>query len=266
MWTTAELKERAKVALSGCYWKGFAVALIYGFLSGRFNLSFNFPSGNTNYNQDFSGGFEGIDTSWLAGILAISLGIFFVVFLFALAFQVFLTNPFEVGTKRYFLTGGELAGDLDSPAFNLIGHAFKSGRYGNIVKTMFLKNLYQFLWSLLFIIPGIIKGYAYAMVPYILADNPEMEAGEAIELSKEMTNGEKMDMFILDLSFLGWWLLGLLACCIGVVFVQPYYMATHAELYRTLREKALDEGICSYEDLGFQSPEEDAVSEDEIEY
>ncbi len=75
------------------------------------------------------------------------------------------------------------------------------------------------------------------MVPYILADNPSIGAERAIQLSNRMTGGEKWDMFVLDLSFLGWYILGMLALGIGVIFVNPYVDSTKAELYLILRKK-----------------------------
>ena len=87
------------------------------------------------------------------------------------------------------------------------------------------------------------------MVPYILADNPEIGHSRAIKLSNEMTRGEKWDIFVLDLSFLGWFILGSLAFGIGILFVQPYYDATNAELYIKLRQNAIDNGLTSKNEL-----------------
>jgi uncharacterized membrane protein len=109
------------------------------------------------------------------------------------------------------------------------------------MKTMFIKNLLVFLWTLLFIVPGIIKSYAYRMVPYLLAENPDLDYLEAIRLSEKMTLGHKFDIFILDLSFIGWYLLGLLACGVGIIFVRPYQDATNAELYLVLKNNVMDE-------------------------
>lgn len=259
MWTSAELKERAKIALKGNYWKAFAISLILIVASGG-------GSGSSSSRYTSDGGFQNVEPEMILLIIAIAL----VVIAFAVAFQTFVTGPLEVGVKRYFTSQAESVDTGEVPAFNLIGHGFKSGKYMEVVKTQFMKNLYIFLWSLLLIIPGIIKSYSYAMVPYLLADNPGLGVKRAIELSKEMTNGEKMDMFILDLSFLGWWLLGFIACCVGIVFVYPYYYATHAELYRVLREKGLESDLCSYEELGFVPPsditEETSVEEDRYDF
>ena len=98
-----------------------------------------------------------------------------------------------------------------------------------------LVSLYTFLWSLLFIIPGIVKSYSYAMTPYILLDRPELSATDAIKESEKMMNGHKMELFILDLSFIGWILLSMLTCGILVLYVEPYMMATKSAFYLELK-------------------------------
>jgi len=106
-----------------------------------------------------------------------------------------------------------------------------------VVKTMFMMSLRIFLWSLLFIIPGIIKSYAYRLVPYIIGDHPELDYKEALRLSEEMTEGEKLNMFVMDWSFLGWELLAVLTCGIGFFFLNPYIEATWAQFYLAMCEK-----------------------------
>lgn len=96
------------------------------------------------------------------------------------------------------------------------------------------------------------KQYSYFLTPWILADNPNIGARRALNLSKAITRGNKLDMFVLDLSFIGWWLLGLLACCIGGIFVRPYYLATLAELYAALRDDGVGKGLTTMEELGYQ--------------
>ena len=101
---------------------------------------------------------------------------------------------------------------------------------------MFLRDLFVALWTLLFIIPGIVKMYAYSLVPYILAENPEMSGTEAIKLSNEMMKGHKWKAFVLDLSFLGWLLLSVLTLgLVGIFFANPYVYATDAELYKAIK-------------------------------
>ncbi len=102
-------------------------------------------------------------------------------------------------------------------------------------KVTFLVGLYTFLWSLLFIIPGIVKSYAYSMSFYILADNKGKSARECIKESMAMTDGHKMELFVLDLSFIGWALLGALTCGIAYIWVIPYMQATRANAYEVLK-------------------------------
>ena len=101
--------------------------------------------------------------------------------------------------------------------------------------SMLLVQIYIMLWTLLFYIPGIVKSYSYAMTPYILLDKPELSATEAITESRNMMNGHKMELFLLDLSFIGWILLSFLTCGILFFYVAPYMQAARAEFYRTLK-------------------------------
>ena len=142
----------------------------------------------------------------------------------------------EVGGDRFFIQNRDSA-----PTVGTIFDGFKSGNYLNIVKTMFLKDLYTFLWTLLLIIPGIVKSFEYLMVPYILAENPGMDSREAFALSKQMMDGEKANAFMLGLSFIGWYILTIITCGIaGVFYVYPYVYATYAEFLRPMmKEKAL---------------------------
>lgn len=100
-----------------------------------------------------------------------------------------------------------------------------------------LTGIFTFLWSLLFIIPGIIKRYSYSMAPYILAENPEMTAKEAIEKSKQITNGHKFDLFVLELSFILWMLLTVFTFGIAGIYVIPYMSVTTANFYNSIKEQ-----------------------------
>lgn len=99
----------------------------------------------------------------------------------------------------------------------------------------FLRGLYTFLWSLLLVIPGIVKSYSYAMTPFILAEHPEMSASDAIDASKEMMDGYKGHLFMLHLSFIGWDLLCALTLGIGSLWLNPYMNAANAAFYRQLQ-------------------------------
>ncbi len=87
------------------------------------------------------------------------------------------------------------------------------------------------LASSLLALPVIIKGYSYRMTPWILADNPQIGYKRALKLSMQLTRGHKWGIFVLDLSFIGWFILGGLLCGIGIMFVMPYFQAVQAELY-----------------------------------
>lgn len=106
---------------------------------------------------------------------------------------------------------------------------------GRVFLTMLLKYVYQVLWSLLLIIPGIIKGYSYAMTEFIMNDNPELEGNKAIEASMAMMKGNKMRLFLLDLSFIGWIILSFLTMGLGFILLEPYMMAARAEFYEDLK-------------------------------
>ncbi len=107
--------------------------------------------------------------------------------------------------------------------------------YFRILLTQILTNLYICLWSLLLIVPGIIKGYSYAMTPFILRDRGELQYNGAIEESMRMMDGHKMELFILDLSFIGWALLCILTLGIGFLWLTPYIQTTRAQFYESLK-------------------------------
>lgn len=107
--------------------------------------------------------------------------------------------------------------------------------FGTVFVASLLQSIYLFLWTLLFWIPGIVKSYSYAMTNYILIDNPNMTANEAITESRKMMDGHKAELFILDLSFLGWYILSCFTFGILLLYVDPYHMATRAAFYENLR-------------------------------
>lgn len=117
--------------------------------------------------------------------------------------------------------------------------AYSNGRFKNSLCTLFMVNIFTALWTILFIIPGIIKGYSYAMTPYILKDKfaagqTDIGATEAITESRHLMDGHKMDLFVLDLSFIGWGLLGIITCGIGFIWITPYYRQTKTNFYHSL--------------------------------
>lgn len=229
MWNRVHLKQNAKLVLKQSYWMAFLAALVYSiFVTG---------SGTVNYRV---GGSTATGESML-DVIGIAL---FAIAGVLLLLNIFVFTPIEVGAQRYFLEATQYRFELG----NLV-YGFGCGNYQNVVITMFLRNLYIFLWSLLLVIPGVVKSYAYQLVPYILAENPNIPAQRAIALSCEMTRGHKVDMLILDLSFLGWYLLGALCFGFGVLFVTPYDLSTKAELYVALRAIAIDRQMVSLDEL-----------------
>lgn len=270
MWTRAELKSKAKFSFKRNYWKSVLISLILALIvGGGSSGSSSISSAVSNnligdsdssvagdYSDDDSSLYDDNDfyddtydenvkddiddlkgiAGTTAGMMAI--GIFLIVFIIVfvvimavvILLDVFIFNPLEVGCKKYYLR------NLNEPAqVGNIGYAFDNN-YKNIIKTMFFRDLFTVLWTLLFIIPGIVKSYEYQMIPYLLADNPQMTKEQAFEESKRMMQGQKWKAFVLDLSFIGWNILSALTLGIlGIFYVQPYMDATHAALYEALR-------------------------------
>lgn len=113
-------------------------------------------------------------------------------------------------------------------------------QYVRITLAELLKGIYVLLWMLLLIIPGIVKDYSYAMTEFILKDHPEMSGEEAICQSMKMMQGHKMQLFLLDLSMIGWFILSCLTLGIGFLFLVPYNNSAHAHFYEDLKEQYND--------------------------
>lgn len=112
---------------------------------------------------------------------------------------------------------------------------FRKGRYTRVFCALFLVNLFTFLWTLLLIIPGIIKAFSYALTPYIIMDEPELTAKQAIARSCEIMQGRRWKLFCLYLSFIGWGILCLLTFGIGFLWLVPYMNASVAAFYEDVR-------------------------------
>lgn len=113
-------------------------------------------------------------------------------------------------------------------------------RFGDGFCLALLQSLFIALWSLLLIIPGIIKAYSYSMAPFIMAENPNMTAKEALAASSNLMDGHKADLFFLDLSFIGWAILSLLTLGIGDFWLNPYTNAAHAAFYRSITRPQIE--------------------------
>lgn len=237
MWSRDSIKTKAKDVLSFSYWRSLVVSIIILVVGGggRGNGGSNGGASN-RYGNDM---YVSPETVHMLLIIIVS------VFLL----RIFVGYMLEVGGRKFFIRAAH-----EDVQMKYVGFAFNGENYFGVLKTMLLKAIRLILWTLLLIIPGIIKGYAYRFVPYILADNPNIGADRAIELSNYMTDGEKMEIFILDLSFLGWYFLGLLALCVGTLFVLPYEDATNTQLYLVLRQKAIDDGYTTVTELKLEQP------------
>lgn len=254
MWTRLEIKGYAKEFLKKHYWKAFVVCLIATLLSGGGGSNSNTNTINSNQSNSYYDSYSSVlddfeerlpfelggsivfsvSKNFTSPLLMISGGLFLIMLVVVVILAITIGFAIEVGKSRFFIQG--LEGDI---SVRKIVSTFNSAEYLPIVITMLLRNLYTLLWTFLLIVPGIIKYYEYSFVPYILAEKSDLSPNEVIKKSREITSGHKMDMFILDLSFLGWYFLGALLFGVGVFFVDPYVEATYAKLYRVLLKNDL---------------------------
>ncbi len=165
--------------------------------------------------------------------------------LVSIAVTILLTNIVAMGSATWFHRSIKTEGLKMEEMF----WTFKED-YGGNVLMMFLISLYTALWSMLFVVPGIVKGYSYSLAMYIKSENPNIPASKAIELSTRMTNGHKMDLFVLDMSFIGWEILSAFTLNIlGILYVMPYQYAAKAFAYEEIKEEALANQIVSEAEL-----------------
>lgn len=151
--------------------------------------------------------------------------------------QLILGGVIQLGYAKYLLH------QHDKAAFSFRDIFSEFDRFGQGFAQQFLRGLYTFLWALLFIIPGIVKSLSYSMTPFIMAENPEMTASEAITASRELMNGHKLKLFLLDLSFIGWDLLAnftiginqvSVKLAVGNLALNPYKNAARAAFYKDI--------------------------------
>lgn len=231
MWNRAELKMRGNMAFKKNYVSAVVVALLMGIFG---TVSGESSARRVSENSDIYSG-NLFNVGMITGLLA---GIATVVILIALVAKVFVGNLLKMGGYRFFILN-----QTAQPGIGTLLDGFRSGHYVNIVLTMFLRDLFTTLWSLLLVVPGIVKHYEYLMVPYIIAENPAMDYKEAFQISKQMMDGEKMEAFIMDLSFLGWYLLSAVTCgLLAIFYVNSYVQASFAEMYTFNKQKAYQEG------------------------
>ena len=214
------LRERARSSLAGSWGVSIGVAALAALLGGLLvgdsflpNLSYTLP----------------IDLPLLERIGAeLNEGIKLGRFTFSIKSGVFglaafiLGGTLQVGYAQFLLKQH----DGLNAEFNDLFSQFD--RFGTGFAQHFLRSLYVALWSLLLVIPGIMKSYSYAMTPFILADHPEMTANEAITASRKLMDGHKWELFVLGLTFIGWELLSALTFGLGALWLNPYKNAAYA--------------------------------------
>lgn len=231
MWNRIDLKMNGKANFLKNYGPAVLVSLISALVATKYGRSYS-SDGPSGSFLEFSGlqlKFDWSHSFFNWGGSAYSAG---AVSLAVILLDIFVFQMLLMGACRFYVESR----DYNAPVSKLL-FGFKSGYYGNSVLVMFMKNLFVALWTLLLVIPGIVMSYAYRMVPYILAEQPDIDYREALRISKEMMYGQKWEAFILDLSFFGWLIVGGITCGVaGIFYVKPYVDATNAELYMALRE------------------------------
>ena len=159
-----------------------------------------------------------------------------------MAIKIFISYPIQIGETRIYL---ESRNYKKTKVYRML-YPFRKGRYLNVVKSMLRMEIYQLLWNLT-IVGGIIKKYSYKMVMYIIAENPQISSKDAIIISREMMDGNKLRAFLLDLSFIGWNILQYITFGLAGIYVSPYYTATEVELYAFLRKEYIANKKYGYE-------------------
>lgn len=217
----------ARKALNGKW----IVAVVAGFIASLLGGTISSGSAaNTNYEFEAEQLQNGIPPE-ISTVLLGLLGGVAMVAIVLLIINIIIGGAVQLGYASFNLNlmYGRKAdiGDVFSQF-----HRFKEG-----FVMLFLRGIYTFLWMLLFIVPGIMKGYSYAMTPYILFENPGMTANEAITASKEMMQGHRWQLFCLHFSFIGWSILTAITFGIGNLFLRPYVEAAHAAFYCQLKSQ-----------------------------
>ena len=232
----ADFRQIARDALSG-KWTiavlvGLVAMLLGGAGSGGPELKLDIDGSGAHANFEFAGQTiysigGGLNSDIGAFLVGSAIYIIIAAVVMAVVYFV-LGSIISVGYARFNL---DLA-DRGNPAFETLFGYFSYWKTAAVSKL--LQSVYVLLWSLLFIIPGILAAYSYAMTEFILAENPDLTASEAIAQSKEMMYGNRWRLFCLHFSFIGWDILSSLTLGIGNLWLRPYKQAANAAFYREI--------------------------------
>ena len=228
MSNSKELRKKAWESLKGKYWMAFAVTLVAGLIGSIGNVFVSFGQ-NLSEVLGMVDPAE-MDSTMAVGALVLN-GVVLISSIIGALFSIFVTDALTVGVSRYFIKNTD-----SKPSFGETFSGFKT-KYGRNIGTLLLVGIKTFLWTLLFVIPGIIKTYEYAIIPYILADDPEISSKDAFKKAKQMMKGNKWRLFKLNFSFIGWGILCVLTLGIGTFFLIPYANAATAEFYAELKNR-----------------------------
>ena len=228
MSNSKELRARAWESLKGKFWMVFLVTIVAGLIGSVGNAFVSF----CQQLGEVLGMVEPaeLDSTMAIGALVLS-GVVIISAIIGGLYSIFVTDALTVGTCNYFIKNTD-----SKPSFKEIFSGFKV-KYGRNIGTLLLVGIKLVLWTLLFIIPGIIKSYEYSIIPYILADDAEISSKDAFKKAKQMMKGNKWRLFKLEFSFIGWFVLCVLTLGIGTFFLIPYISAANAEFYVELKNK-----------------------------
>ena len=236
MWDRKEVKLQGKKNFKGNYWGSVISALLISILGGCSSVASRFSSSDTDdttYDDSATSAatdaYNNMPTGLIVGLIvgAMAVSVIFVLL------KIFVFNPLQVGCYGFFRDNATgLHPDLGvlKTGFTMYGHTFV---------TLLLRDIFLLLWTLLLIFPGVIKAYSYRMVPFILRDNPELSAREVITRSRQLMDGHKWNVFVFDLSYIGWFLLGCITLgLVNVFWSEPYRQNANALIYRRLLGEA----------------------------
>lgn len=224
--SSSEIRHYAYERLRGKWGIAILVSLVAGFLGAietsapSFNFSISNSSGNTSSTQ--------LANEQVVIFIIIFVVAFILIMASAIALSILVGHVVNVGYSSFLLN----VVDENEHKFTDVFSGFR--RYKSVVLVGLRTYITIFLWSLLFVIPGIIASYDYAIVPFLQVDHPEYSPKECMEKSKFIMNGNRWRLFCLEFSFIGWHFLAGFTCGVGNVWLTPYIQTARAVFYREI--------------------------------